>query len=165
MDARQSWDSYFMNLAEAVASRSTCLRRQVGAIAVNPNHRTLGTGYNGAPSRMSHCTKDTCIRIRNNIPSGKQLDLCKAIHAEANIVSQLGDQLAGCTLYCTTQPCTSCLKLLMGVGIKRIVWQHPYDDDYSLELMEEYGKIDRIDIDGRECGMLVAWGSRILKHQ
>ena len=81
---RQSWDGYFMGLAYQVAQRSTCLRRQVGAVAVNERRRIIGTGYNGAPSGLTHCTPDSCIRIRKNIPSGERLDLCKAIHAEAN---------------------------------------------------------------------------------
>lgn len=149
---RQSWDGYFMGLAYQVAQRSTCLRRQVGAVAVNERRRIIGTGYNGAPSGLTHCTPDSCIRIRKNIPSGERLDLCKAIHAEANIVLQLGNQLENATLYCTTQPCTSCLKLLMGVGIHRVVWDNYYNDEYSRELMEEYGDyISTINIDGRNC--------------
>lgn len=148
---RQSWDKYFMDMASQVASRSTCLRRQIGAVAVNQKHRVLGTGYNGAPSGMSHCTKDTCIRIQKNIPSGTQLDVCKAIHAEANIVLQLGEQLHNATLYCTARPCTSCLKLLMGAGIKRIVWITNYPDNYSETLMKEYGVMGLTEDEYFEC--------------
>ena len=140
---RQSWDSYFMDLAHNVASRSTCLRRKVGAVAVNERHRIIGTGYNGPPSGMSHCTEKTCVRIARNIPSGSQLDLCKAIHAEANIVLQLGEKLRNATIYITCQPCTGCLKLLMGAGIRRIVWEKPYDDPYSRQLMNEYGVVNQ----------------------
>ena len=136
---RQCWDEYFMDIAEKVATRSTCLRRQVGAVAINANHRIIGSGYNGAPSGLDHCTKDTCIRTIRNIPSGTQLDICKAIHAEANIVLQLGDSLKNGSLYCTNQPCTSCLKLLMGAGINKIIWKNPYPDEYAAELMTEYG--------------------------
>ena len=139
MSDRKSWDAYFMELAKQVASRSTCTRRKVGAVATNYKHRILGTGYNGAPSGLKHCTKETCIRELMMVPSGTQLDLCKAIHAEANIVLQLGDRLAGATLYCTTQPCTSCLKLLMGTGIYQLVWEEFYPDKYSHMLMFEYG--------------------------
>lgn len=138
---RQSWDEYFMQIAENAASRSTCLRRHVGAVAVNNDNRIIGTGYNGAPSGLDHCTSDSCIRMIRNIPSGTQLDVCKAIHAEANIVLQLGSQLKGATLYCTNQPCTSCFKLLMGAKVDRIVWKNPYDDDYSVTLMKEYGTL------------------------
>lgn len=147
-EKRLSWDSYFMGLTDAIASRSTCLRRHVGAIAVDNKHRIIGTGYNGAPSGMSHCTKDTCVRIVRNIPSGQQLDICKALHAEANIVLQLGYGLENATLYCNTQPCTNCFKLLIGSGISRIVWKNPYDDEYALQLMKEYGIIKPINIDG-----------------
>ena len=139
MSEREPWDIYFMKLAEQAASRSTCTRRRVGAVAVNESNRIIGSGYNGAPSGLEHCTRDTCIRQKMGIPSGQQLDLCKAIHAEANIVLQLGSALSNAILYCTTQPCTSCLKLLMGVGIRRIVWKEFYPDAYSTELMLEYG--------------------------
>lgn len=139
MSDREPWDIYFMNLAKQAAGRSTCVRRKVGAVATNKSHRVLGTGYNGAPSGLEHCTRETCVRELLMVPSGTQLDLCKAIHAEANIVLQEGDRLAGATLYCTTQPCTSCLKLLMGVGIERIVWEEFYPDKYSHTLMFEYG--------------------------
>lgn len=137
---RKNWDEYFMEIAQFVASRSTCTRRKVGAVAVK-NHRIIGTGYNGAPSGFEHCTEQTCIRRLKQIPSGSQLDLCKAIHAEANIVLQLGYELKDADFYCTTQPCTSCLKLLMGAKVHRIIWEHPYDDDYSRTLMKEYGEI------------------------
>lgn len=137
-DKRIPWDVYFIDLAKMVSVRSTCIRRKVGAVAVNSQHRILGTGYNGAPSGLEHCTKDTCIRTIRNIPSGTQLDLCKAIHAEANLVLQLGSQLKGAYVYCTTQPCTSCLKLLMGAGIERLIWINAYQDTYSQKLMSEY---------------------------
>lgn len=146
-DDRLPWDNYFMGLTDAIASRSTCLRRHVGAIAVNSKHRIIGTGYNGAPSGMMHCTPETCIRIVKQIPSGQQLDICKAIHAEANIVLQLGYELQDATLYCNTQPCTNCLKLLIGSGIKRIVWKNAYDDPYAKTLMEEYGNLTEINED------------------
>ena len=81
-----SWTEYFMDLAKAVSTRSTCLRRKVGAVAVNPRHMVIGTGYNGAPSSMAHCTPETCIRVKNHIPSGEKLETCKAVHAEQNLV-------------------------------------------------------------------------------
>lgn len=139
MSEREPWDQYFMSMAEHAASRSTCTRRKVGAVAVNNRNRVIGTGYNGAPSGLEHCTTETCVRRKLDIPSGTQLDLCKAIHAEANIVLQLGDRLKGAKVYCTTQPCTSCLKLLMGASVSEIFWKEFYPDPYSTELMLEYG--------------------------
>lgn len=139
LQERESWDQYFMKLAYEVSTRSTCLRRHVGAVAVNQRNRIIATGYNGPPSGLAHCTSDTCVRTKNKIPSGTQLDICKAIHAEANIVLYAGQQLEDATIYITNQPCTSCLKLLMGVGIRRIIWAEGYPDEYSRELMKEYG--------------------------
>lgn len=138
---RQTWDEYFMNLAKAVSERSTCTRRKVGAVAVDLKHRIIGTGYNGAPANLSHCTSARCVRTLNNIPSGKELDRCRAIHAEANIVLQCGERLNKATLYCTTKPCIACFKLLYGAGVDRIVWVENYDDALSTELMEEGGMI------------------------
>lgn len=132
-----------MAIAKVVSSRSTCLRRKVGAVAVNSNHRVLGTGYNGAPRGMSHCTKETCVRSIHNIPSGKSLDVCRAIHAEGNIILQLGDKLNDATLYVTVAPCISCLKLLIGCGIKEIIWKGDYPDNYSKQFMEEYGDVSQ----------------------
>ena len=138
-DDRLEWDDYFMQLAEFVKERSTCFRRKVGAVAVDRRHRVIGTGYNGAPAGMSHCTRKSCIREKLKIPSGQRSELCKAIHAEENIVLQLGEKLEGATLYCTIQPCIMCTKSLIGAGIHRIVWKGDYPDDYARELMLEYG--------------------------
>lgn len=138
-DARMDWDDYFMQVAEMVKERSTCFRRQVGAVAVDDRHRIIGTGYNGAPAGMRHCTRESCIREKLQIPSGQCAELCKAIHAEENIVLQLGERLKGATLYCTIQPCITCTKSLIGAGIHRIVWKGDYPDDYARELMLEYG--------------------------
>lgn len=138
-DTREGWDTYYMRIANEVKTRSTCTRRQVGAVAVDTRHRVITTGYNGAPSGMEHCTHDSCVRRRMNIPSGQQLDLCKAIHAEGNIVLEAGSRLKESTIYCTNQPCTSCFKLLFGAGVNRIVWQEFYPDPYASTLMLEWG--------------------------
>ena len=135
---RKDWDEYFMSLAFEVATRSTCLRRQVGAVAVNDRHIIIGTGYNGAPRHMTHCTKDTCIRILKKIPSGEKLEICKAVHAEQNLVTYLGEKLKDATVYITTRPCTTCAKLLIQAGVKEIIWKHNYDDPYSSSLLTEY---------------------------
>lgn len=138
---RQSWDDYFMVLATAVTQRSTCLRRQIGAIAVDTCHKVIGTGYNGTPSKLTHCTKDTCVRTVNKIPSGQRIEVCRAIHAEQNIVLQCGERLHGATIYCTAKPCITCFKLLYGAGVRRIVWKNDYEDDFSTGMMEECGMV------------------------
>jgi len=138
MQTRLDWTQYFMQLAFNVATRSTCIRRQVGVVASDKNHNLIGTGYNGAPSKMKHCTEKTCIRKLKNIPSGHQLDICKAIHAEQNLVIRHGLELEGATVYCTTRPCTTCTKLLIGCRVQEIVWENNYDDEYATQLLKEY---------------------------
>ena len=128
-DSRQDWLSFFMDLAILWATRSTCTRRKVGAIAVK-DKRVLASGYNGAAAGHPHCTPETCIRTMNNIPSGEKLDFCAAIHAEQNVILQaakIGVSLEGCDIYCTTMPCHTCLKLLLNLGIKNIYFSSDYD--------------------------------------
>ena len=82
---RQSWDEYFMDIAHQVATRSTCMRRHVGAVAVSKDNRILGTGYNGALPGTPHCDEVGCLREQLGIPSGQRQELCRAQHAEANV--------------------------------------------------------------------------------
>lgn len=139
---RASWDEYFMEIAEIVKTRSTCLRRQVGAVIVKDN-RIITTGYNGAPSGTSHCTdKGTCQRIEMNIPSGERHELCRALHAEQNAIIQaanIGVSTDGGTLYVTLQPCVICAKMAINAGIKKIVYKGAYPDPLSLDMLHEAG--------------------------
>jgi dCMP deaminase len=142
MDNRINKDDYAMKLAETAALRSTCLRRKVGAVAIDREGYVLATGYNGAPRWLAHCTPETCIRVKNKIPSGQQLEMCKAIHAEQNLVLRLGPRLKGATVYCTTCPCVTCAKLLIGAGVAAICWKQDYDNPYAKELMLEWSDSD-----------------------
>ena len=140
-DSRPSWDEYFMGITRMVASRSTCLRRKVGAIAVR-DRRILTTGYNGAPSNLKHCLELGCLREQQNIPSGQRHELCRALHAEQNVIIQAafhGLSIAGSTIYSTTLPCVICAKMLINSGVKRIVYLEGYADQLSLEMLEEAG--------------------------
>ena len=139
---RKSWDEYFMELARAVATRSTCLRRQVGAVAVSGDHRILGTGYNGALPGTPHCEETGCLRQQMNIPSGERQEICRAQHAEANIcnvAARYGIPLEGATMYITHQPCTTCVKALATSGIKRVIFEGEYPDTFGVKLAEEAG--------------------------
>lgn len=130
---RPSWDAYFMEIAGLVARRSTCLRRQVGAVMVKDKH-ILSTGYNGAPSGIPHCMDVGCLREELGIPSGERHELCRAIHAEQNAIIQAalhGISLSGATLYCTHQPCILCTKMLINAGIKRVVYRGEYPDEMA----------------------------------
>lgn len=84
---RPTWIEYFMDIADLVAKRSTCLRRQVGAVAVK-DKRILATGYNGVPSGIPHCLDVGCLREQEGIPSGERHELCRGIHAEQNVIIQ-----------------------------------------------------------------------------
>lgn len=138
MNDRINKDEYAMQIAEVAALRSTCLRRKVGAVAIDRDGYVLATAYNGAPRGLAHCTPESCVRVKNNIPSGQQLEMCKAIHAEQNLVLRLGPRLKGATVYCTTCPCVTCAKLLIGADVDAICWKTDYDNPYAKELMKEW---------------------------
>ena len=141
MDVRPSWDVYFMEIAQQVARRATCKRRQVGAILVK-DKRILATGYNGVPSGIVHCFERGCLREQRGIPSGQQHELCRGLHAEQNAIIQAarhGSPIDGSTAYCTAQPCIMCAKILINAGIKEIVFMEAYPDDLAQEMIAESG--------------------------
>jgi len=140
-DNRPSWDEYFMQLAQLVATRSTCLRRKVGALLVK-DKQIISSGYNGAPRGLAHCVELGCLREQKNVPSGERHELCRATHAEANAIIQAafhGVSTAGTTLYCTTAPCAICAKMLINAGVKRIVYTEGYPDKLGLEMLQQAG--------------------------
>jgi len=138
---RPDWDHYFMEIARVVATRSTCLRRHVGAVIVKEK-QILATGYNGTPKGMAHCEEVGCLREQLHVPSGKNHELCRGIHAEQNAVVQAalhGVSVDGGTLYCTHQPCVVCTKILINAGIKRIVFANPYPDKLAQDMLAASG--------------------------
>ncbi len=138
---RPSWDDYFMDIAHLVKTRSTCVRRQVGAVIVK-DKRIVSTGYNGSPVRTAHCLDIGCMRERLGIPSGQRHELCRAIHSEQNAIIQAarsGVTMDDATLYVTCQPCSLCAKMLINAGVTRIVYDGDYPDELSLSLLAEAG--------------------------
>lgn len=138
---RPSWDQYFMEIAEVVRKRSTCMRRQVGAVIVKDN-RILSTGYNGAPKGLKHCQEVGCTRANYNVPSGERHELCRGLHAEQNAIIQaavFGTAIDGATIYTTLSPCVLCTKMIINSGIKRIVLREQYNDPLAIEMLEESG--------------------------
>ncbi len=138
---RPSWDEYFLNIAGLVSTRSTCLRRQVGAVVVK-NKQILATGYNGAPTGIAHCEEKGCLREKLAIPSGQRHELCRALHAEQNAFLQAarhGVNLNGATLYSTIQPCSICAKMIINVGIEKLVIEGSYPDEFALKFLEKAG--------------------------
>ncbi len=137
--ARPTWDEYFMTIATQVATRSTCLRRRVGAVLVHQK-RILATGYNGAPRGLRHCAETGCLRQQLNVPSGQRHEICRALHAEMNALLQAamyGIPVEGADLYCTTQPCILCAKMLINAGVKRIYMKEGYPDEMAVEMLKE----------------------------
>lgn len=139
---RPTWDELFMELARLMARRSTCLRRQVGAVLVKDN-RVLASGYNGPPSGMAHCADlGGCLREKLGVPSGERQEICRAIHAEQNAILQLAiTGLSGrdATVYVTTHPCFTCAKLLVQLGVRRVVYGDGYPDNLAEELLSDAG--------------------------
>jgi len=136
---RPSWDEYFLSIADLISKRSTCLRRNVGAVLVK-DKRILATGYNGAPSGIKHCSTAGCIREKLKVPSGERHELCRGLHGEQNAFLQAalhGTSLKGASLYSTTQPCIICAKMIINAGIKEIVIKGDYPDKMSKELLRE----------------------------
>ena len=136
------WDNRFMEVADLVASWSSCFQenRQVGAV-IALNKRILTTGYNGASSGVKSCKeRGVCLRRELGIPSGTRHEVCYATHAEQNAIIQaarLGLSVDGATLYCTHQPCVICAKMIINSGI--IVYREGYPDEFSLQLLGEAG--------------------------
>ncbi len=140
---RISIDDYFLKIAAVVAERSTCRRRKVGAVAVR-DKQILSTGYNGAAAKTKDCLELGCLRDENNIPSGQMHEICRAIHAEQNVIIQgsLHEvSLEGATVYCTHTPCILCAKMLVNAKIKRFVSFKKYSESACLELFKEAGVV------------------------
>lgn len=131
---RVSKTNYYLDIAETVSQRSTCLRRRFGAIIVK-NDVIVSTGYNGAPRGRQNCNDlGVCMRDKLGIPRGERYELCRSIHAEANaIISASREQMLGSTLYlCCTDPktgeviggmncCMMCKRQVINAGISRVV--------------------------------------------
>jgi dCMP deaminase len=139
---RPKREEYFIAITKQVATRSTCLRRKVGAIIVN-DKRILTTGYNGAPRGVKSCLEiGKCMRQELGVPSGQRHEICRALHAEQNAIIQAayhGVKIEGSDIYSTTQPCVLCAKMLINAGIRKIYYYEEYPDELALELLKEAG--------------------------
>jgi len=136
---RPSWEEYFMSIAQQVALRSTCLRRQVGCIIVLEK-RIVSTGYNGAPSGLPHCEEVGCLREERGVASGERHELCRGLHAEQNAIIQAalhGTAVRGGVLFCTHKPCILCTKMLINAGIRRVYYAKGYSDTLAEEMARE----------------------------
>ncbi|EGS31206.1 putative ComE operon protein 2 [Peptoniphilus sp. oral taxon 375 str. F0436] len=132
---RKSWNEYFMEITEMVASRSTCDRAFVGCVLVNKDHRIVSTGYNGSVAGNPHCSE-----VGHTMRDGHCI---ATIHAEMNALlycAKEGIPVKGCTAYVTHFPCLNCSKALIQAGIEKIYYKNAYRvDDYALDLFEKNG--------------------------
>ena len=129
-------DKYFLEIASTVAKRSTCMRRSVGCILVDSQIHIVATGYNGVPSKFTHCLDSPCEGAF--APSGTDLDLCNALHAEVNAFLQLrSDDVL--TAYLTVSPCFSCAKMFANSKVKCIVAKELYIHEKAIELLKQAG--------------------------
>jgi len=138
---RPSWDEYFVQITRQVATRSTCMRRQVGAVVVK-DKRILSTGYNGAPRGFPHCQETGCLREQLGIPSGERQEICRGLHAEQNAIIQAalhGVSVAGADIYITHQPCITCAKMIINAGITRVVCLNSYPDALARSFLGQAG--------------------------
>ncbi len=138
-EERVSWDEYFIAFAHLAASRSTCLRRKVGAVIVRDKH-IISTGYNGAPKGVRHCSETGCLREKLKVPSGQRHELCRGLHAEQNAIIQAalyGISTDSGVIYCTNQPCVICAKMIINAGIRKVVYAEGYTDELASEMLTE----------------------------
>ncbi len=125
---RPSFDEYFMNIAKAASTRSSCIRRQIGAIIVK-DRRLISTGYNGTPRGIKNCDEGGCPRCNSSAESGTRLDECLCSHAEENAIVQAayhGTSVKGGIVYTTHSPCLLCTKLILNSGITEVVYNIEY---------------------------------------
>ena len=134
MDIRTNKQNYYLDIADSVLERSTCLRRKYGAIIVR-NDEIISTGYNGAPRGRRNCSDlGRCTRDELNIPSGERYELCRSVHAEANaIISASRRDMVGATLYLAGKnyqtgellsdatSCSMCRRMVINAGIEKVV--------------------------------------------
>jgi dCMP deaminase len=128
-----------MSIAQLVATRSTCLRRKVGAVLVK-DKRVIATGYNGAPTGVRHCEETGCLREKLGIKSGERHELCRGLHAEQNVIisaAYYGVITKGTTLYSTNLPCIICSKMLINAGIEKVFYLDGYPDPLADEMLAE----------------------------
>jgi dCMP deaminase len=146
---KPDWDHYFMSLAETVKSRADCTRRQVGSIIVR-DYRIISTGYNGTPHGIKNCSEGGCERCKKRdegkITWYEYEESCICIHAEQNAIIQaayLGTSTNGATLYSTCSPCSTCAKMIINAGIRRVVYRDEHHDKKAVNLLKE-AKIETI---------------------
>jgi len=136
---RQSKEEYFIRMLELVCSRSTCLRRSVGAIVTDAAGHVLSTGYNGTPAGFEHCAKSSpCPGWQDQQGDTRR---CLAVHAEQNALLQCQRLDLAHTMYVSCCPCFTCAKMILNTSIQRVVAVTPYTGDGGQELLAVQRKL------------------------
>lgn len=149
MNERRDKDNYYLDLAEVVSKRCTCLRRHYGAIIVK-NDEVISTGYVGAPRNRKNCTDiGECIRTKMQIPRGERYELCRSVHAEANaIISASREAMLGSSLYLVgkeaisgeyiaqSSSCSMCKRLIINAGIEKVYIRDTENEYRIIEVTE-----------------------------
>lgn len=131
---RPSVSAYFLNIAFQASLRGTCCRRKVGCVLVDKHQQIISTGYNGVASGLSHCIDVPCPGSK--MKSGEGLNLCEAIHAEANALIHCTRPQDIETCYTTASPCINCLRMLLNTPCKQIVFSEAYPHPESKSIWE-----------------------------
>jgi dCMP deaminase len=139
------WTDYYLNIANAVSLRSSCSRRQVGAVIV-VDGAIVSTGYNGTPRGANNCNTGGCPRCSSGATPGSGYDLCLCVHAEQNSICQAAERGVATgegVLYCTLRPCLGCVKLIIQAGIRTVVYSHQHEGAYDHETDNVYNTLIR----------------------
>jgi len=140
--SRPDWDTYFMSIAQVVASRANCVKRKIGSVIVS-DRRIISTGYNGTPRGVANCNEGGCPRCRGAAESGTRLDECLCSHAEENSITQAayhGVSVREGVLYTTFSPCLMCTKMIINAGMREVVYASPFPlGETALDLLHEAG--------------------------
>lgn len=140
MASKAEWNKRYMEMAKLVSTWSSCLSRHVGCV-ITVDRRVVATGYNGAPAGVKSCV-ERGFCIRKDSKSGENLDKCFASHGEMNAITQaakMGISVEGGSLYVTTLPCSTCIKLIINAGIKEVYYIEDYNSPMTKSLAEEAG--------------------------
>ncbi len=151
-----SEDKKYMHLAFKEASHNNCIKGKVGAIIVKDG-KILGKGNNFIPDGITPCTEKTCLRKINHIHQGQNQELCRAIHAEQSAILNAllkKNSLKGSTLYTTKFPCTICTRMIIYMGVKKVIYYAPYPDEEAMKMLNE-AKIELVQFKDEKTDKLI----------
>lgn len=148
---RGSIHSYYVNMLDLVSARSTCRRRQVGAIITDGKGHVLSTGYNGVPSKEPHCVDEPCAGAQDQAGDTRR---CMAVHAEQNALIQCAELFKAKRMYVTCSPCFTCAKMIVNTPIKEVIVTQPYADDEGARLLKRRGMLFMYDFESGEAKLL-----------